>query len=439
MSAYIMDAICYVTPFPLMNWSWNISCPEPIHKYHSTLWEENAKDAFYEVCHFIIIPMHRIFFGCEPPRIYDAITKNLKAVADWFIEENFSYISVCGCSIPPHALPKFLLDRLVCREVAHQLVKGSVGLELKAAQKKSWPSFPVHIGKISLLNLGHSKVEVESLEEVKLVDIEHRKYDPCQVISRHFIHCNLKTYEHETSIYDDVFKEVKSYEEVLNKVQAMPPNSQNGFVSFQSHRRSCLPKSFHGEISTPPPEQEGPPPGFETNTQDEANTKCKMKNTEIPSQDTEGSQTNESETERGKEMETTPEIIKDVPEKIGGTTSTDLGSLITSLTPLQSTYGNTHEGDLYVSDLEPISRDEIPLSNYFFSKKRRAILKQEIHPRGEGMIKKHRVILDGKKLKDGEFSTDLAGTMGAIALANIYSVGRLTIMLEQKDQTIIQL
>jgi hypothetical protein len=27
MSAYIMDAICYVTPFPLMNWSWNISCP----------------------------------------------------------------------------------------------------------------------------------------------------------------------------------------------------------------------------------------------------------------------------------------------------------------------------------------------------------------------------------------------------------------------------
>jgi hypothetical protein len=132
MSAYIMDAICYVTPFPLMNWSWNISCLEPIHKYHSTLWEENVKDAFYEVCHFIIIPMHKIFFGCEPPRISDAITENLKADVDWFIEENFSYIRVYGCSIPPHALPKFLLDRLVCREVAHKIVKGGVGLELKA-------------------------------------------------------------------------------------------------------------------------------------------------------------------------------------------------------------------------------------------------------------------------------------------------------------------
>jgi hypothetical protein len=147
----------------------------------------------------------------------------------------------------------------VCREVAHQIVKGGVGLELKAAQKKSWPSFPVHIGKFSLLNLGHSKVEAESLEEVKLVDIEHRKYDPYQVISRHFIHCNLKAYEHETSIYDDIFKDVKSYEEVLNRVQAMPPDSQTGFTSFQSHRRSCLPKSLQGEVSTPPPEQEGPP------------------------------------------------------------------------------------------------------------------------------------------------------------------------------------
>jgi hypothetical protein len=66
-------------------------------------------------------------------------------------------------------------------------------------------------------------------------------------------------------------------------------------------------------------------------------------------------------------------------------------------------------------------------------------LKQEIHPRGEGTIKKHRVIIDGKKLKDREFATELAGTMGAIASANMYSVGNLTTMLEQKDQTIIQL
>jgi hypothetical protein len=155
---------------------------------------------------------------------------------------------------------------------------------------------------------------------VKLVNIEHRKYDPYQIISRHYIHCNLKAYEHEVSIYDDIFKDVKSYEEVLNRVQALPPDSQDGFTSFQSHRQSCLPKILRGEISTPLPEQQGSPPGFETNIQDKENNKGKFKNIEIHSQDTEGSQTKETGMDKGKDLETIPEIMKNVPEKIGGTT-----------------------------------------------------------------------------------------------------------------------
>jgi hypothetical protein len=143
MSAYIMDVVLFMNPFPLMNWSWNITCLVPIHEYHSTLWEENAKNAFYEIFHFIIIPMHKMFHGCESPRISESVSGNIKAIADWFVDENFSYIRVYGCSIPPHALPKFLLDRLVLREVAHQIVKVGIGIELKVAQKKSWPTFPV--------------------------------------------------------------------------------------------------------------------------------------------------------------------------------------------------------------------------------------------------------------------------------------------------------
>ena len=176
---------------------------------------------FYEICHYVIIPLHKIFFRYEPPRISNTIIENLKPVTDWFIEENFSYVRVYGCSIPPHALLKFLPDKLVCREVAHQLAKGGIGLELKALQKKAWPSFPVHIKKFTLSNIGHSKAEAESLEEVKLVNIKHRKHDPYQIISRHYIHCNLKAYEHEVSVYDDIFKDVKSYEEVQNRVQAL--------------------------------------------------------------------------------------------------------------------------------------------------------------------------------------------------------------------------
>jgi hypothetical protein len=178
MFSYIMDFICFTTPFPLMNWSWNPTYPEPTHEYHSKIWEENDKDSFYEICHFMVIPLHQLVYDCTPPRILELVIGGLKAIVDWFIEENFSYIRVFRCSIPPHALQKFLPDRLVCREVAHQIVIGGIGIELNMAQKKSWPVFPIQIGKFSFLNLGHSKVEATVLEEVKLVDLEHKKHDP---------------------------------------------------------------------------------------------------------------------------------------------------------------------------------------------------------------------------------------------------------------------
>jgi hypothetical protein len=216
------------------------------------------------------------------------------------------------------------------------------------------------------------------MDEVKLASIEHRKHDPYQIISRHFTQCNLKAYEHEFSVYDDVFKNAKSYEEVQSRVQTLSPDAQVGFASFQRNRRQCLPKILQGEMSTSSPEQETIPPGFETIIQDKSSDKDKLKNPEIPPQNTESSQTKESQTEKGKGIETSPIILDDIPENVGGTVSKELGSPITALTPLQSTFGTPHEGVLYVSDLEPITRDEIPSSDYFFSKKRRAVLKQEI-------------------------------------------------------------
>jgi hypothetical protein len=41
MSAFIMDAICFRTPFPLMNSSWTSTSINPIQFYRSKLWEEN--------------------------------------------------------------------------------------------------------------------------------------------------------------------------------------------------------------------------------------------------------------------------------------------------------------------------------------------------------------------------------------------------------------
>jgi hypothetical protein len=56
-----------------------------------------------------------------------------------------------------------------------------------------------------------------------------------------------------------------------------------------------------------------------------------------------------------------------------------------------------------------------------------------MHPIGYMMIKKHKIIIDGQKLKEGEFTTEIVGTIGALASMNLYSIGSLTTMLEQNE------
>jgi hypothetical protein len=107
MSAYIMDAILFITPFPLMSWRWNPTSAEPIHFYHSKLWDDKARYFFYEIFHYVVVSIHITLYSFPPPRISDRIMDNLGKIADWYIEENFSYIRIFGCLVPPHVLPKF--------------------------------------------------------------------------------------------------------------------------------------------------------------------------------------------------------------------------------------------------------------------------------------------------------------------------------------------
>jgi hypothetical protein len=249
MSAYIMDAICYKTPFPLMNWSWTPKSSEPIHIYHSKLWEENEKDHFYEIFHNVIIPIHEVLYGNPPPRISEQIMGNLGAIADWYIEESFSYIRVYGCFASPHALPKFLPDRLICREVAYQTVSAGITKELKATQKRVWPTYPIQVGEYSLLDFGHAKVEASSLEDIALSSIEFKRHDPHKVVENHLAQFNMKKYFHEDSPFDDIFRGVKSYDEVLSRIQTLSNKEQSYFLNFQKHRRSCLPNILQVEKS----------------------------------------------------------------------------------------------------------------------------------------------------------------------------------------------
>jgi hypothetical protein len=122
MFMYIMDVVCFLTPFPLMSWIWTPSKAEPIHVYHSKLWEDKASDFVYQIFNWVMVPLHVTIFNHPPPRISDSIVVNLSSIADWYVEAEFSYLRIFGTFVPPNALPLFIPDRMACQKISRKTI-----------------------------------------------------------------------------------------------------------------------------------------------------------------------------------------------------------------------------------------------------------------------------------------------------------------------------
>jgi hypothetical protein len=188
-----------------------------------------------------MVTLHVTIFGQPPPKISDSVATSLSSMEDWYLEVEFLYIRIFGTFVPPYSLPLFLLDKLLCREIARKSMLGEISKELKGVSKKVWPPFPIRINAYSLLYFGHAKAEATALEEMKLVDIDFKKHDPSKVVSNHLASCGLKRYEHEDSPNDEIFWGMRSFAEVLSQIQALPPRDMAKFLKFWEHQQNCLP------------------------------------------------------------------------------------------------------------------------------------------------------------------------------------------------------
>jgi hypothetical protein len=61
------------------------------------------------------------------------------------------------------------------------------------------------------------------------------------VVENHCIQIATKKYLHEDSTYDDILKNVTSYDQVLERIQILSEQERSEFYKFQIHRRSCFP------------------------------------------------------------------------------------------------------------------------------------------------------------------------------------------------------
>jgi hypothetical protein len=229
------------------------------------------------------------------------------------------------------------------------------------------------------LDFGHAKVEAASLEDLSLVSIEYKKHDPQRIVSNHLANCGLKRFEHEFSPPDDIFRGARSYEEVLARIRSLAPEDTASVLKFQEHRRSGLPAVLRGvspDVSeTEPKDAEVPKdaaPGS-GKSQDEGR-KTKKPEAETQNLDSPKKQKLETETK-------TPEPPKKQDTVVTpGKAAKQIGEPITSVTPLQSTQGNIEEGWIFNEELRPIRAEELPPNEFFFDKKRKAVVKREFLP-----------------------------------------------------------
>ena len=61
------------------------------------------------------------------------------------------------------------------------------------------------------------------------------------------------------------------------------------------------------------------------------------------------------------------------------------------------------------------------------------MVRQELYKREGVVAKKFKIMTDGKVVKEEEFADEIAGTLGAYAIANQCSVGTLKAQLKRKN------
>jgi hypothetical protein len=136
------------------------------------------------------------------------------------------------------------------------------------------------------------------------------------------------------------------------------------------------------------------------------------------------------------EIKTPEPPKKQIPVDTPGKSVKQIGEPITSVTPLQSTQGKIDEGWIFNEEMRPIRVEELPPNEFFFDKKRKAVVKREFYQEGESTAKKYKVMTEGKDKKSEQFATKIAGTLGAYASVNQFSVGLLKNQLKRKNRLI---
>jgi hypothetical protein len=181
------------------------------------------------------------------------------------------------------------------------------------------------------------------------------------------------------------------------------------FSNFKNINGVCLPPVLRGENPTTVEVQQTEAEGSRDSTPGQEEHQDKKEQTGGPKQ----------------EAETSNPPSEPTSVVTPGKSSKLVDNPIVYVTPLQSTKGVPDAGWVFDKELTPITVEELPLNEFFFDKKRKVVVKQELYQEADIVSKKLKILTDGRAMKKEEFATQIIGTLGAFTITNQYSVGTL--------------
>lgn len=131
-----------------------------------------------------ITPLYKLLFGEEANYMFKRAKEKIIRVADQFPIQEGTFIRFFGSYKPPHALPKFVIDKLMLQEVCYQMTTG-LSKTLNKGKKKPQPSLPLTTGAYTIDIFQEVEVEAEEMKGFYFVNLSHHRYDPKGMVAAH--------------------------------------------------------------------------------------------------------------------------------------------------------------------------------------------------------------------------------------------------------------
>lgn len=117
MAFYFLDAVCAKCDFEGVGLKWTPKEESPVHIYYNILSNTGQRGMYEKIAKYFISPIYNVFFGEEPPCVFERDKASLHDITDLFSNFHITYIRVFGAYKYLHVLPTFVTDKIVLQEV----------------------------------------------------------------------------------------------------------------------------------------------------------------------------------------------------------------------------------------------------------------------------------------------------------------------------------